>query len=117
MGTAERRLEILKYLCQRRHATMQELAEEFGVSVRTIQRDIYEIEATFHAPIVVKSGKYEGGIYVVGDYSFDRAYMRDDELALLKKVKGMVSDKLSEQENIMFLGIINAYTKTIKNIF
>lgn len=111
MGTAERRLEILKYLCQKRYATMPELAEMFGVSVRTIHRDIYEIEATFHAPIDVKSGKYEGGIYVIGDYSFDRAYMRDEELALLAKIKSMVSDKLSEQENAILSGIIKAYTK------
>ena len=40
MGTAERRLEILNYLCQKRYATMPELAEKFGVSVRTIHRDI-----------------------------------------------------------------------------
>lgn len=113
MGTAERRLEILKYLCQKRYATMPELAEIFGVSVRTIHRDIYEIEATFHAPLDVKSGKYEGGIYVIGDYSFDRAYMRDEELALLAKVKGMVSDKLSDKENTMFLRIIETYTKKL----
>ena len=40
MGTAERRLEILKYLCKKRHATMPELSEQFGVSLRTIQRYI-----------------------------------------------------------------------------
>lgn len=51
MGTAERRLETLKYLCRYRRATMPQLAEKFGVSVRTIQRDIFEIEATFHVPL------------------------------------------------------------------
>ena len=61
MGTAERRLEILKYLCKKRHATMPELSEQFGVSLRTIQRDIYEIETTFRVPIDVKCGKYDGG--------------------------------------------------------
>lgn len=40
MGTAERRLEIYKYLCLARKATMPQLAKMFGVSVRTIQRDI-----------------------------------------------------------------------------
>ena len=60
MGTAERRLEILKYLCRARKSTMTKLAELFGVSVRTIQRDILEIEATFHVPIDVRCGKYEG---------------------------------------------------------
>lgn len=112
MGTAERRLEILKFLCRKRHATMPELAKKFDVSIRTIQRDIYEIEATFHAPLVVKSGRYQGGVYVIGDYSFDRAYMHDEELALLAKVKCLVKDMLSEQENALLSGIINTYTKT-----
>ncbi len=116
MGTAERRLEILKYLCQKRYATMPELAETFGVSVRTIHRDIYEIEATFHAPLDVKNGKY-GGVYVIGNYSFDRAYMRDEELALLAKVKDMVSDKLSEHENTMLFRIIETYTKKSQKTF
>lgn len=117
MGTAERRLEILNYLCRKRHATMPELAEMFGVSVRTIHRDIYEIEVTFRVPLDVRSGKYEGGIYVIGDYSFDRAYMRDEELELLTKVKGMVSNKLSDKENAMLCEIIKTYTKKQQKSF
>lgn len=112
MGTAERRLEILKYLCKYRRATMPQLAEMFGVSVRTIQRDILEIEATFHIPLEVRCGKYDGGVFVVGDYSFDRAYMHDEELALLSKIHGMVKHKLTKKENTLFLRIINTYTKS-----
>ena len=112
MGTAERRLEILKYLCRARKSTMPKLAELFGVSVRTIQRDILEIEATFHAPIDVRCGKYEGGVYVVGDYSFDRAYMHNEELALLSKVHLLVKDQLTEQESAMLAKIVKTYSKT-----
>lgn len=110
-GTAERRLEILKYLCQKRHSTMPELAEKFGVSIRTIQRDIYEIEATFHVPLDVRCGKCDGGVYIIGNYSFDRMYMRDEELALLAKLKSMVNDRLSEKENDLLAEIIKNYTK------
>lgn len=111
MGTAERRLEILKYLCKARKATMPLLAEMFGVSVRTIQRDILEIEATFYTPIDVKAGKH-GGISIVGDYSFDRAYMREDELSLLSKIQGIVEGQLSEKENSLLSQIIKTYTKS-----
>ena len=111
MGTAERRLEILKYLCKYRLATMPQLAEMFGVSVRTIQRDILEIEATFHVPLNVRCGKYDGGVFVIGDFSFDRAYMYDDELALLKKVQGLVKSQLTEKENALLSQIIKIYTK------
>ena len=112
MGTAERRLEILKYLCRARKSTMPKLAELFGVSVRTIQRDILEIEATFHVPIDVRCGKYEGGVYVVGDYSFDRAYMCDEELLLLKKIQSLVKEQITEKENIILAQIIKKYSKS-----
>ena len=111
MGTAERRLEILKYLCKYRRATMPQLAEMFGVSVRTIQRDILEIEAIFHVPLEVRCGKYDGGVFVIGDYSFDRAYMHKDELALLAKIQKMVEEQLSNKENALLSQIITSYTK------
>ena len=112
MGTAERRLEILKYLCKVRKATMPQLAQIFGVSVRTIQRDILELEATFHVPIDVRCGKHHGGIYVVGDYRFDRAYMHDEEIALLCKLHELAKPQLNANENILFQRIIQSYSKT-----
>ena len=112
MGTAERRLEILKHLCKVRKSTMPQLAEIFGVSVRTIQRDILEIELTFHVPLDIRCGKYDGGVYVIGDYSFDRAYMHDDEIALLSKIQDLVKGQLSEKENSLLSNIIKTYTKT-----
>ena len=111
MGTAERRLEILKYLCKHRRATMPQLAEMFGVSIRTIQRDILEIEIIFHVPLDIRCGKYNSGIFVKGDYSFDRAYMHRDELELLSKVQELVSDRLTEKENALLSRIIKTYTK------
>lgn len=112
MGTAERRLEILKYLCKARKAKMTQLAEMFGVSVRTIQRDIYEIEATFRVPLEIKCGKYEGGVYVIGEYTFDRAYMCEDELLLLRKIQNIVQDQLEEKENMILSHIIKNYSKS-----
>ena len=112
MGTDERRLEILKYLCRYRRATMPQLAEMYGVSVRTIQRDIFEIEATFRVPLDVRCGKYDGGVFVRGDYRFDRAYMHPDELCLLAKVQQLVKPQLSDKENALLSRIINTYTKT-----
>ncbi len=111
MGTAERRLEILKYLCQKRHATMSELAKEFGVSIRTIHRDIFEIEETIRAPIETKRGKCDGGVYLMEGYTIERAYMTVEELSLLLKVQSLVSKRLSIKENEMLAKIIKNYTK------
>ena len=109
MGTAERRLEIMKLLCKRRYETMANLSQEFGVSFRTIQRDIDEL--TFLMPLYIKSGRYEGGIYVDEAYTMDRMYMRAEEINLLVKVKKLVSDKLSKNENNLFDYIIKSYSK------
>lgn len=111
MGAAERRLELLKYLCRVRHATIGALAEHFGVSRRTIQRDIIEIELIFAIPLEVKAGRYTGGVYVIGDYRLDRMYMSDEELALLQKISTLLADELSSAENKTLHRIIKNYTK------
>lgn len=84
MGTAERRYEILKILCRRRYETIRNLASEFGVSMRTVQRDIEALSRT--EPIYTQCGKYGGGVYVVEGYSMDRMYMDESELDVLKKL-------------------------------
>jgi len=48
---------------------------------------------------------------VVGDYSFDRAYMYDEELELLAKIHGMVKHMLTKKENALLSQIIKTYTK------
>ena len=113
MGTAERRLEIMKQLCRERHVTMPTLAKQYNVSVRTIQRDILEL--TFMMPIYVKTGRYDGGVYVVDDYTMDRMYMNTAEVELLTKVKDIVSGKLNAQENMLFEKIIKTYAKPVVN--
>lgn len=40
MTANERRAEIMRILASRRRETMNELAVEFGVAVRTIHRDV-----------------------------------------------------------------------------
>lgn len=111
MGTAERRIEIMKLLCKRRYETMSVLAEEFGVSIRTINRDIYEL--TFLMPLYVKSGRYDGGVYVAEDYTMDRMYMSIEEINLLIKIKTIVLDKLSKEEIEILNYIIKSYSKPL----
>ena len=84
MGIAERRYEIMKILCRRRYDTIRNLASEFGVSMRTVQRDIEALSRT--EPIYTQFGKYGGGVYVVEGYSMDRMYMKEQELDVLRKL-------------------------------
>ena len=111
MGTAERRREIMKTLCRYRYKTIRNLAVEFGVSTRTIQRDIETLSTT--EPIYTQMGRC-GGVYVVEGYSMDRMYMTDTEINILQKLY-IATDKnitllTNDEKNILKL-IISQYSK------
>lgn len=47
MRPNERRAAIFDALCIRRHDTVENLASEFGVSEKTIRRDIEELSCSY----------------------------------------------------------------------
>ncbi len=110
MGTSERRIETIKYLCRKKHATMAEISKEFGVSVRTVKRDIDYLSGVMMIPIYCQAGKYEGGVYIDDDYRWDKMYMTLEQISLLMKVREMVTDKLSDKENMTLKQIIDLYS-------
>ena len=65
MNTVHRRTEIINILIIRRHTTANELAQEFGVSIRTIQYDIQALTPVY--PIYTKQGE-NGGIFIGENY-------------------------------------------------
>lgn len=113
MGTAERRNAIMKVLCRRRHETIGNLASEFGVSERTIRRDIEALSYT--EPIYTQTGRYAGGVYVVDGYSIDRMYMSKDELQVLHKLYECAKEaqvcSLTPSEVNILNHMIQIYTK------
>ena len=112
MGTAERRYEIMKILCRRRYETIRNLASEFGVSMRTVQRDIEALSRT--EPIYTQFGKYGGGVYVMEDYSMDRMYMKEQELDVLQKLyiaADKYEDLLTVDEKNLLKSLISQYSK------
>lgn len=112
MGTAERRHEIMKILCRRKYETIRNLASEFGVSVRTVQRDIEILSRT--EPIYTKYGKYNGGVYVIENYSMDRMYMNKQELDVLRKLYIAADEQsslLTDDEKNLLRYIISQYSK------
>ena len=115
LGTAERRYEIMRLLCRRRSETIRNMASEFGVSERTIRRDIEVLSLT--EPIYTQYGRYGGGVYVVNSYSGNRTYMSEKELSVLHKLYKMAEDQhrcvLTEEELSIFKSVIVNYTKPI----
>ena len=66
---------------------MPALAKKFKVSTKTIKRDIDELVET--VPLEIKPGRYEGGVYIMPGYEWDRIYMTDEETALLKMIHAL----------------------------
>ena len=70
----ERRQKILEILCVRRQETMENLAQEFNVTTRTIRNDIEEL--TLAHPIETVRGRYGGGVRVADGYYLGRQYFK-----------------------------------------
>lgn len=113
MGCAERRTEIMRLLCRRRHETISNLAFELGVSERTIIRDIGELSVS--EPIYTQTGRYGGGVYVMDGYEYGCTYMSDSELQLLHKIQCYAERKevcdLCSDEIHTLSSMISKYTK------
>ena len=112
MGTSERRNEIMKLLCRQKHETISNLADKFGVSTRTIQRDIDILSLT--EPIFTLCGKHYGGVYVMEDYSMNRMYMTSAELDVLQKLYIAADENaalLTDDEKNILKFIIIQYSK------
>ena len=91
MGTSERRNAIMRILCRRRHETVSNIASEFGVSERTIRRDIEILSLS--EPIYTQSGRYGGGIYVTENYNIDGMYFTDQEATVFMKLMKYINEK------------------------
>lgn len=116
MKTIERRMSIIQYLCYARYSKLEELARIYNVSIRTIQRDILEIGPFI--PLDPRSGRYDGGIYVVNEYRMDRMYMTTEEINLLYKIKAAIDASelihLNDDEYYLFCALIKTYKKPSK---
>lgn len=98
---------------------MAAMAEEFHVSVRTIQRDIVVLSGEMQIPIYCQYGKYDGGVYIDSGYNMDRMYMTEKELVLLNKIKDCNDNEgklsLTQAERELLCSIIQNYKKPCLN--
>lgn len=86
MNPFERRQKLLEKLCQRRHDTYDNLADEFHVSKMTIRRDVAELMCSY--PIETVRGGHHGGVWVVGNYPSHRYRQRftPKQAALIRRL-------------------------------
>ena len=83
MTAADRRLEIISILVVSGHATAKELAQEFGVTRRTILRDISAL--SYGYSIYTKLGAGEG-IFIMDSYKPYNNTLTPLEQGRLKKM-------------------------------
>lgn len=102
----DRLFAITNILINKRTVTAAELAEQFGVSVRTIYRDI-EILSVNGVPIYTHQGK-GGGISIMEGYTIDKTLLSDEEqkqvLLALQSIKAAghinVENSLNKLRNV-----------------
>ena len=101
---SERRTRILEYLSLVKQSSRARLADRFGVSVDTIDRDIMFLGAI--APVYTKQGN-GGGVYILPEYRSYKNYLTDTEENFLYSLIPLVSN----DEKRMLCLIITKFTK------
>lgn len=107
MNANDRRLEILRVLCERKSDTISHLASEFGVCIRTIKYDIETLSISH--PICTRPGN-GGGVSIMNGYRFGMKYFTEEQTALLEKL----SENLSGDELVIMQSILKTFSKPTK---
>ena len=95
----ERRDSILRALSRRREDRIENLAAEFGVSEKTIRRDIELLSCS--APISTKTGP-GGGVSVMPGYYYGRQYLKKEQETLLRSLlPGLQPDQQRIMQDIL----------------
>ena len=95
-----RMIEIITILLNKKTVTATELADRFGVSVRTIYRDI-DMLSSSGVPIYTSQGA-NGGISIMEDYSVNRTMLSDsDKNSILFALNSLQSTKYPEIDSVL----------------
>ena len=82
-SATERRQLVLEAISDRRQVKLDDLAADFGVSERTIRRDVELLSCSY--PIVTVQGG-GGGVRAMDGWYVSRRYLQDDQEALLRSL-------------------------------
>lgn len=85
MNTIDRRMAIMRIMVARRCTTARELAEELGVTTRTIRKDIQALSRGY--PIYTQQGG-AGGIFMNENYKPYMNTLSPEELTILCDLYG-----------------------------
>lgn len=95
MVAADRRMEIISILAVSSHVTSKELAQEFGVTRRTILHDVSAL--LYGYPIYTKLGE-GGGIFIMDSY---KPYCNTHTLSEQEKLMEMYAKAEGKEKEIL----------------
>ena len=101
-STTERRQQVLEYLIQYRHTTLNDLCMEFNVSLSTIRRDVLILSCSYPITTVQGGG---GGVKIADGYRLGMKYLSHSQVALLKKL----SETLTGEDLITMQSILKVF--------
>lgn len=101
MGPLERRMDIWRKLCCRRHDTIAHFAAEYNVSTKTISHDIEYLSLIY--PIETVRGRYHGGVKILDGYTPGSNVLTPVQAELLQRLIKMLNgnDKIIMESIIM----------------
>ncbi|MBA1334198.1 MAG: Transcriptional regulator, DeoR family [Firmicutes bacterium] len=106
----DRLISILVVLLRKERVQAKELAEMFGVSVRTILRDVDAINLA-GIPIVTYQG-VNGGIGIAEGYRLDRSVLTSDEMAaIIAMLKGVAGSIPGSRHEVLLEKLKNIMSK------
>ncbi len=106
-SAVDRRQLVLEYVSDHRFATIDELASEFSVNRRTIERDIRFLSCSY--PIVTENWR-GGGVRALDGWYLTHRYLHDDQEALLRSLL----PRLAPEDKIKMEQILTAFAKPKK---
>ena len=95
-----RLFEIIYILLNKKSTTARELAEHFGVSQRTIYRDVDTLSLA-DIPVYTEKGK-GGGISLLPDFVLNKSILSEQEQnEILSALQGLSSVKTTETDQVL----------------
>ncbi len=108
-SATERRQLVLEAISDRRQVKLDDLAADFGVSERTIRRDVELLSCSY--PIFTVQGG-GGGVRAMDGWYASKRYLYDDQEALLR---ALLPGLQPEQQKTM-QSILAAFAKPTKGM-
>ena len=98
INAAERRLDIVLYLSQKREVHYRELMNKYNVSAPVIRKDLNYIEEILRIPIITKKGR-TGSVRIANSrWNMYQKHLNINQETVIKKAIALLS---STDRNIM----------------